>query len=172
MKTNPTTDQMKRGEFLRSLGLSSAALMSFYCLGTSLTSCSKSSDPAPATTTSSTTSTALTGNADSSKGPVDFTLDLASNDYKTLKTVGSYVNVGDIVVANAKGNILVAIGRICTHQAGSLEYQLSDDVFKCNNHQSLFGTDGKVKPNQLAKSDVKQYKTTLSADGNKLQVKA
>ena len=134
-----------------------------------MTGCSKTTEPAPATPT---TSTGLTGNADSSKGAIDFTLDLTSNDYKSLKTVGSSVSVGNIVVANAKGNNLVAIGRICTHQQGILEYQASDDVFKCNNHQSLFGIDGKVKPNQIATSDVKQYKTTLSADGNKLQVKA
>ncbi|MDB5239553.1 MAG: (2Fe-2S)-binding protein [Spirosoma sp.] len=170
MKTNPAIDQMKRGEFLRSLGLSSAALMSFYCLGTTMTACSKSSDPAPATT--STNSTGLTGNADSSKGPVDFTLDLTHADFKSLKTVGGYANVGDIVVANSKGNNIVAIGRICTHQGGNLEYQLADDVFRCNIHQSLYGTDGKVKPNQEATKDVKQYKTILSADGNKLQVKA
>jgi len=42
------TSQLNRGQFLKQLGLSSAALMSFYCLGTVLTSCSKDdSEPAP-----------------------------------------------------------------------------------------------------------------------------
>ena len=169
MKTNPTTDQMQRGEFLRSLGMSSAALMAFYCMGTGLTACSKSSnDPTPAPNP---TTTSFTGNADASKGKVDFTLDLTSNDYKILKTVGGYVNVGSVVVADAKGSKLVAVGKDCTHgQGGILEYQLQEDLFKCNTHQSLYGIDGKVKPNQLAPRDVKAYKTILSPDGNKLQV--
>ena len=166
MKTNPAIDPMKRSEFLRSLGLSSAALMSFYCMGT-LTSCSsKNDDPTPGTGTA----TGLTGNADVSKGAINFTLDLTNDTYKTLKTVGSFVWVGSVVVANAKGNNLVAIGRVCTHQGGSLEYQLSSDLFQCNLHQSLYETTGKVKPNQLAPTSVKQYKATLSTDGNKLTV--
>ena len=36
-------NDLSRGEFIRSLGMSSAALMAFYCLGT-LSSC-KGSDP-------------------------------------------------------------------------------------------------------------------------------
>ncbi|MEZ4903797.1 MAG: hypothetical protein R2822_19595 [Spirosomataceae bacterium] len=34
------TESMKRGQFLRELGLSSGALMAFYCLGTTMTACS------------------------------------------------------------------------------------------------------------------------------------
>lgn len=176
MNTNqPTTETpQSRAEFIRSLGLSSAALMSLYCMGT-LTSCSSSESPAPATPTTPTTptppaATGVTGNADPSKGKVDFTIDLTNTNYSKLKTVGEYVNVGDLVVANAKGSKYVAIGRICTHAAGDLQYQLNADEFKCNVHQSLFGIDGKVKPGQIATRDVKAYKTTLSTNGNSLQV--
>lgn len=160
---------MNRGEFLRSLGMSSAALMAFYCMGTGLTACSKSSDPTPAPNP---TSSAFTGNADTSKGAINFTLDLTSSDYSKLKTVGEFIGIGNVVVANAKGNKLIAVGRICPHQGGNLEYKLQPDIFKCNLHGSEFSDDGKVQPGWDAKSDVAQYKTTLSTDGTKLTVTA
>ena len=170
VESNSTTDQMKRGEFLRSLGMSSAALMAFYCMGTGLTACSKSSnDPTPVPNP---TSTAFTGNADASKGAINFTLDLTSTDYGKLKTVGEFVSVGSVVVANAKGNKLIAVGRVCPHQGGNLEYKLQQDLFKCNLHGSEFNDAGKVQPGWDAKSDVAQYKTSLSTDGNKLTITA
>ncbi|GAB3505635.1 hypothetical protein GCM10027341_37570 [Spirosoma knui] len=173
MKTNLTTDPMKRGEFLRSLGLSSAALMSFYCMGT-LTSCSSSNDPAPGGSTNGTTtpvtSTGLTGNADTSKGAVNFTLDLTNADFSTLKSEGKFVKVGSVLVANTKGNKYVAIQRLCTHEGfDTISYQLSDDNFNCSTHGSVFKTDGSVQTGPAARA-MKLYKATLSTDGNKLQI--
>ncbi len=167
---------MKRGEFLRSLGMSSAALMAFYCMGTGLTACSKSSDPTPATTpttpTTPTTSTGLTGNAETAKGAVNFTLDLTDANYSKLKTAGSFVKVGDVLVANTKGNKFVTIQRLCTHQNNDLvAYQLASDDFGCSAHGSLFATDGTVKQGP-ATSAMKLYKTTPSTDGNKLTITA
>ena len=173
MKTNPTTDQLNRGEFLRSLGMSSAALMAFYCMGTGLTACSsKNDDPAPTTPT---TGTGLTGNSETAKGAINFTLDLTDATYSKLKTVGEFVKVGDVLVANAKGSKYVAIQRLCTHQQNDLvSYRLTSDDFYCDAHGSVFATDGSVKvaaggPSQPA---MKLYKATLSADGNKLTVTA
>ena len=169
MKNQLATDPMKRGEFVRSIGLSSAALLAFYCMGT-LTSCSGSNDPAPATPT---TSTGLTGNAETAKGAVNFTLDLTSNDYKTLKTTGEFVKVGDVLVANTKGGNFVAIQRLCTHQnLDGVSYRLSSDDFGCNVHGSVYALSGAVKvaaggPSQPA---MKLYKTSLSTDGNKLTI--
>lgn len=172
MNTNqPTTETpQSRAEFMRSLGLSSAALMSFYCMGT-LTSCSSKSDPAPATPTPTPTPTvALTGNAETAKGKVDFTLDLTTADYKALKTQGEFVKVGDVLVANVKGGKFVAIQRLCTHQGfDTVSYRLATDDFKCTTHGSGFATDGTVLNGPSAKA-MKAYKTTLSTDGNKLQV--
>lgn len=171
MKANTTTDQMKRGEFLRSLGLSSAALMSFYCLGTTMTSCSGKDDPAPATTTPG---PGLTGNADATKGAIDFTLDLTNADYSKLKTQGEFIKVGSVLVANVKGGRYVAMQRLCTHQQqDGVSYRLGSDDFGCNVHGSVFATDGSVKvraggPSQPA---MKLYTTTANADGSKLQVK-
>ena len=176
MGNQPTNDQMKRGEFVRSLGLSSAALMAFYCVGT-LTSCSSNSDPAPATggTTSPTTSSGLTGNAQTASGAINFTLDLTSNDYKSLKTSGEYVKIGDVLVANTKGGGYVAIQRLCTHQnLDGVSYRLSSDDFGCNVHGSVYALNGTVQvaaggPSQPA---MKLYKTVLGTDGNKLTVTA
>ena len=168
MKASTTTDQMKRGEFLRSLGLSSAALLSFYCMGT-LTSCSSDDDPAPAVTSPGTGS-GITGNADTSKGAINFTLDLTNADYSNLKTQGQFVKVGSVLVANVQGGNYVAIQRLCSHQQqDGVSYRLASNDFGCNVHGSVFATDGSVKVaagnNQPA---MKLYKTSLSAD--KLQV--
>lgn len=171
MKTNPAIDPIKRGEFLRSLGLSSAALMSFYCMGT-LTACSsKNNDPTPAPTTPGTgTGTGLTGNAETSKGTINFTLDLTNAAYSKLKTAGEFVKVGDVLVADTKGSKYVAIQRLCTHQQNDLvSYQLGSDNFVCSAHGSVFATDGSVKGGPASKP-MKLYKTALSTDGNKLTV--
>ncbi len=176
MKTNPTIDQMKRGEFLRSLGMSSAALMAFYCMGTSLTACSSNSDdPALTPTPTPTPGTGLSGNSETSKGAINFSLDLTAAAYSKLKTVGEFVKVGDVLVANTKGNKFVAIQRLCTHQQqDNVSYRLATDDFLCSAHSSEFATDGSVKvaaggPSQPA---MKLYKTSSSTDGNTLTVTA
>jgi cytochrome b6-f complex iron-sulfur subunit len=161
---------ISRGAFIKELGLSSAALMAFYCMGTTMTGCTNSTDdPAPVNPT--TPSTGLTGNANRANGVIDFTLDLNSDTYKTLKTEGKFVIVGDVIVANAKGNKMVALSKACTHQGTTVEYRLGDDDFFCSNHGSLFNTNGSVKKAPAA-SPLTVYTTMLSANGNSLVVKA
>lgn len=155
-----------RAEFLRGLGLNSAALMSLYCLGT-LTSCNSDSSPTPATTLPV---TGLTGNTDPGKGKIDFTLDLTNANYSKLKAAGGFVDVAAIIIANAKGGNYVAIDRFCTHAAGNFTYRLAEDDFLCGAHLSEFNTDGRVKPAQPAKRDAKAYKTSVFTNGNSLQV--
>jgi cytochrome b6-f complex iron-sulfur subunit len=162
-------EAMPRGAFLRELGMSSAALMAFYCMGTS--SCTSATDtPAPVVVPPVNTS-AITGNADGSKGAINFTIDLTATDYKVLKTEGKFVVVGDVIVANAKGNKIVALAKACTHQGTVVEYRLNNDDFWCNNHGSVFLGDGKVKTGP-ATTALTVYKTQLSTDGNKLTVNA
>ena len=163
---------LSRGDFVRSLGMSSAALMAFYCMGTAMTSC-KSSDPAPVTPTPPTpgTTTGITGNPSTAAGAINFTLDLTNKDYSTLKTVGSGVKVGDVFVVNAKGGIYVALERLCPHaNLDQLEYRLSSDDINCTHQGSLFKTDGSLTKGPAARA-LKKYTTVLSTDGNKLQVK-
>jgi cytochrome b6-f complex iron-sulfur subunit len=158
-------EAMPRGAFLRELGMSSAALMAFYCMGTS--SCT--SDTAPAPVAPVVVPVSITGNADTSKGAINFTIDLTTTDYKVLKTEGKFVIVGDVIVANAKGNKIVALAKACTHQGTTVEYRLNNDDFWCSNHGSVFLGDGKVKTGP-ASAALKVYKTLLSTDGNKLTV--
>jgi cytochrome b6-f complex iron-sulfur subunit len=177
MKANPTTDPMNRGDFLRSLGMSSAALMAFYCMGTTLTSCSGDSDPAPGNTgtTPPATSNGLTGNTETSKGAVNFTVDLTNADFSKLKTPGEFVKVGDVLVANTTGGKYVAIQRLCTHQGqDGVSYRLSSNDFLCVIHGSVFAVDGSVKvaAGGSGQAAMKLYKTTASADGNTLTVTA
>lgn len=153
-ENRPETTPMKRGEFIRSLGLSSAALMAFYCMGT-LTSCSNSNDdPTPSNPTNP-------GNK------VDFTLDLNAAANANLKTEGGFVTQGNVIVARVKGGAYAALSRICTHQGGSLEYQLATDRLSCPLHGSAFSTAGAVL-NGPATTALKVYKTTLT--GTNLRV--
>jgi cytochrome b6-f complex iron-sulfur subunit len=162
--------QLSRGQFLKELGMSSAALMSFYCLGTTLTACSsKSSDPAPTTTTTTTTpvNTGITG---TTSGTVDFTIDLTHADFKKLKTEGEFAYAGDIIIANAKGTF-VALAKGCTHEGTTINFRSANNDFKCPNHGSEFSLDGKVQKSP-ATTGLKVYKTTSLNSGNSLKITA
>ncbi|MBC8154078.1 MAG: Rieske (2Fe-2S) protein [Bacteroidetes bacterium] len=176
MENQQASGVIKRGEFLRELGLSSSALMAFYCLGT-LSSCS-SSDPQPATTpptgttpppTTPPAATGLTGNAQTSQGKISFALDLTSATYAGLKTVGGFVVVGDVIVANARGSRLIALSKACTHAGTTVEYQAGPDNFYCSNHGSRFSLSGSVL-NGPAGSALRMYTATLSTNGNSIAV--
>ncbi|MBO0937159.1 Rieske (2Fe-2S) protein [Fibrella sp. HMF5335] len=160
---------LSRGDFMRSLGMSSAALMAFYCMGT-MTSC-KSSDPVVTPTVPTPNpGTGVTGTT--TGAALDFTLDLTNSDLSTLKTEGNSKTIGDVFVVRVKGGSYVALQKLCTHaQLEGLSYRLANDDIKCSNHGSEFKTDGSVNkgPATIA---LKKYTTVLSTDGNKLQVKA
>ena len=173
LQTQVSQPDLSRGEFIRSLGMSSAALMAFYCLGT-LSSC-KGSDPAPAPVVitppppgGGSTNTGVTGNASASAGAIDFTVDLANTNFTTLKTVGNFVNVGDLIVFNAAG-VYNAVSRTCTHASGNLSFRPATNDLVCSIHGGLFNTNGSVKQSPPTMS-VKAYATLLT--GDKLQVKA
>ncbi len=163
--------QLSRGQFLKELGMSSAALMSFYCLGTSLTACSsKSSDPSPTTTTPTTTTPVDTGITGTTSGTVDFTVDLTHKDFVKLKTEGEYAYAGDIIIANAKGTF-VAISKVCTHEGTTIVFRGTNNDFRCPNHGSEFTTDGKVQKSP-ATTGLKVYKAATVNNGNSLKVTA
>lgn len=166
---------IKRGQFLRELGLSGGALMAFYCLGTTMTACSSGSeDPAPVTpgtgTGTGTGTVGLTGNADTAKGAISFTLDLTSSSFSSLKTVGNFVTVGSLIVANAKGE-MVALSKICTHEGTTVSYRSAQNDFYCNNHGSEYSPTGTVEVGPATKA-LTLYTTKVSADGNTLTVSA
>ena len=168
---------INRSQFMRELGLSSAALMAFYCIGTTLTACSNATDaptpvsPAPKPNPApNPTVTGLTGNAETGKGKIDFALDLTADSYKKLKTEGEFVLVGDVIVANVKGNKFVALSKACTHEGTAVQYRLASDDFWCSNHGSIFNTTGTVKQ-KPAPSPLTLFKSELNTNGNSLAIK-
>ncbi|MER0438011.1 Rieske 2Fe-2S domain-containing protein [Emticicia sp. W12TSBA100-4] len=164
------TSQLSRGQFLKQLGMSSAALMSFYCLGTGLTSCSSSSDdptPSPTTGGGTNTNSGVTG---TTSGAIDFTIDLTNSNFVKLKTEGEFTYVGDIIIANAKGTF-VALSKVCTHQGTTINYRSGTNDFLCPNHGSQFKTDGTVSKDPATKA-LAVYKTELLNSGNSLKIKA
>ena len=148
---------MTRAEFIRSLGLSSSALMAVYCLG-GLTACTKE-EPNPDPTNPG------GGNK------LDLSLDLNDSKYSTLKTNGEFAIVDGqpIIVARKNDGSFVAVSKNCTHQGQQLTYQAANDRFNCPLHGSNFSTSGAVV-NGPASSPLKQYKTELNSAGTTLRV--
>lgn len=159
---------MKRGQFLRDLGLSSSALLAFYCIGTTMSACSTGSDDPTPGTNSGNPNSGLTGNADTSKGTISFTLDLTNANYTTLKTAGNFVIAGSLIVANVKGT-MVALSKVCTHQGTTVEFRAAQNDFYCSNHGSEYSPTGAVEMGP-ATAPLKMYQTQLSANGNTLTV--
>ena len=169
--------QLSRGQFLRQLGMSSATLMSFYCLGTTMTACtSASEDPTPIMPPTPTTPPVVTPPATNSgitgmtAGAIDFTIDLTHPDFKKLKTEGEFTYVADIIIANAKGTF-VALSKVCTHQGTTIDFRPTANDFKCPNHGSEFTTDGKVQKSP-ATTALKVYKAESTNSGNSLKITA
>lgn len=159
---------MKRGEFLRSLGLSTSTLMAFYCLGTTMTACG-SSDDDPNPNPDPGTGTGISGTTTGSN--INFTVDLTNSNTSKLKTNGSSIIAGEVLVAKTTAGSYVALSRICTHEGNPVAYRTtSNDIF-CQSHGSTFTTAGAVT-NGPATAALKTYTVTVSSDGNTLTVKA
>jgi cytochrome b6-f complex iron-sulfur subunit len=144
MEKNETP--ISRAAFLKSLGLSSAALMSIYCLGTGTTACtSKKEAPTPGSP------------------KIDFTLDLTTSANSALNTNGGYVypTNAPIIVARTKTGAFVALSKVCTHQGSIVSFLSADDQFSCPNHGARFGLDGTVKRDPATVA-LKKYNTTLT----------
>lgn len=151
---------MKRSEFLKNLGMSSASLMAFYCLG-GITACS-SEDPEPANQNN-------TGG--NTSGKVNLTLNLNEAANSSLTTNGGFrvLDNTTIIVARTNGGNFVALSKDCTHQGTEVTYQAANDRFNCPNHGSNFSTTGSVL-NGPASSPLKQYQTEFNATSNTLRV--
>lgn len=165
-------EQLKRGEFLRSLGMSTASLMAFYCLGTTMTACgSKTDDPDPVDPG---TGTGITGTTTGSS--INFTIDLTNtNIAPKLVTGEKFLITGDVLVALTTAGTYVALSKSCTHQGTQLVYRIASNDLYCNNHLSIFTTTGAVQRGPETGDSItalKAYKTALSTDGKTLTVTA
>lgn len=163
---------MKRGEFLRSLGLSTSTLMAFYCLGTTMTACgSKDDDPTPDPDPNPGTGSGSGISGTTSGNAINFTVDMTNSNNTKLKTNGGFIITGDVLVAKTTAGAYVALSKICTHEGNPVTYrESSNDVF-CQTHGSTFSITGAVT-NGPAASPLKTYTVTVSSDGNTLTVKA
>ncbi|MCF0072342.1 Rieske 2Fe-2S domain-containing protein [Dyadobacter sp. CY261] len=158
---------MKRGEFLRSLGLSTSTLMAFYCLGTTMTACGSSDDdPNPNPGSGGNGITGTTSGAN-----INFTVDLTNSNNTKLKTAGGSIIAGQVLVAQTTAGNYVALSKICTHEGNDVQYRSSSNDVFCQTHGSTFSIAGAVT-NGPATTALKTYTVTVSSDGNTLTVKA
>ncbi len=113
----------------------------------------------------------FTGNATTSAGAINFTIDLTNATYSKLKTAGSYLIIGDLIVAFSTTSVYAALSKVCTHEGTTVQYRSSENDIYCNNHGSEFNLTGTVDKGP-AVAALKAYKAVLSTDGNTLTVTA
>lgn len=144
---------MNRTEFLKSLGLSGAALLATVCLG----SCgSNKNDPEP---------TSL---------PADgLTLDLTTAPYNVLRNNGGFVilQAQKIVVARTNQGAYVAVTRICSHEGNErVSFNPTQNIFFCDVHGAQFDTNGRGL-NSFGSGGLRTYRTEINATGDRLTIR-
>lgn len=118
--------KMDRKEFFSKVLVGGGLL---FFAPTVLNSCSKASDPVPA-------SGGLTNGS--------LTLDLNASTNNALNTVGGFVYSGDIVIIRTSQSNFAALSRICTHQGCTVSYNSSAKKMICPCHGAQFSTSGSV----------------------------
>lgn len=164
--------ELSRGQFLKQMGMSSKALMAFYCMGT-LAACSTEDDPKPVNNNGNSGSPVANGITGTSSGAkIDFTVDLTHANFSKLKNDGEFAYAGDVIIANVGGvQGFVALSKKCTHQGTTVEFRSSSGDFRCPNHGSEYSVTGTVTKSP-ASSPLTLFKAVLSADKNSLKITA
>lgn len=136
---------MERRDFLNNIGQTTAII----CTAGFFAACSKSKDDNPAPG----------GGGNNAK--------LTANLGTELTSIGSSkVNGSIIVVRTATGNVpasFVALSLICTHQQCTVNYDSSDNDFKCPCHGSEYSITGAVTQGP-APSALQKYTVTINND--------
>ena len=136
---------MDRKEFLAQLGLGTAGLVLFGCLG----GCDKKDVP-------------------TAPSNVNLSIDLTNSTNAALLTPGGYVYTNNgIIVALSKTGTYIAVSQYCTHQGVTVNYKKNTNEFYCPAHGSIFSASGSVV-NGPAGSPLKQY--TVTQSGNTLTI--
>lgn len=167
---NTTEKKLTRGEFIRSLGLSTTTIMGLYCLGTTMTACGSDS-PTPGNPGNPGNGNSPGVSGTTSGSSINFTVDLSNANYSSLKTNGDYKIIGDVLVARTTSGTYVALSKTCTHEGSALIFRGAQNNLFCSNHGSEFSTTGAVQVGP-ATTALKVYSATISSDGNTLTVKA
>ena len=88
------------------------------------------------------------------------------SDHPELEKVGGFVTldtrVGKIIVARVSETEFSAVGAVCTHKGGPIEYNADDKQFFCPWHKSQFALDGAVIKGP-AKEPLPNYKEETAA---------
>lgn len=141
---------MNRKDFLRNLGLSSAALWATYCLG----SCNRDE-------------------VKPNELPADgLTLNLNEAQYSSLKNNGSFIVLNDykIVVARTNTGTYAAVTKICSHeQQEQIAFIPSTNEFECSAHGARFSTTGQGLNNN-GKNGLRTYRTEINQAGDVLKI--
>ncbi len=138
---------MERKEFLTKVLIGTLGLgVATSCLS----SCSSDKvDPDP------------TGGGGSNVGPIDFTIDLTSQEANDLKVIGGFIYKNKIVIAKVDTDSYVALAQACTHQGFSLKYEHSSGIFRCSSgHGGTYSLAGDVLT-PPPPAPVKKYKTEM-----------
>lgn len=160
---------MTRLEFLKSLGLSGATLFTVLATCT-LESCSSKGSDDPTPTTGGSGGGAAAGVTGTTTGNnIDFTVDLANMSNATVAAVGGSQVFGDVIVARVSATSFVALAKACTHQGTTIRFRSAQNNFLCDNHGSVFNTNGSVANGPAAQA-LKVYTATLN--NNSLRVVA
>lgn len=159
---------MTRLEFLKNLGLSGATLFTVLATCTLESCSSKSDDPAPNTSTGGGSGSAgVTGTTTGNN--IDFTVDLTNMSNSLLTSTGGAQVFGDVIVARTGATTFVALSKVCTHQGTTIRFRAAQGNFLCDNHGSVFNTNGSVA-NGPATQALKVFNTALN--NNSLRVTA
>lgn len=171
---------MNRFDFLKSLGLTGAALMA------AMTSCiheedtvvnaltipgSQSTAPTTSTVASGTT-TSPASNTTTAGSEVDLSkitnrlLTINLTTTTALKTVGGYIAQSGIVVAQVSTDVYVAVTQTCSHEPKKAII-FNKTEFYCTQHGARFDLTGKGK-NSFGSKGLTVYKT--ATDGTTLVV--
>ena len=99
-------------------------------------------------------------------GASNYELVVKPSDHPELAKVGGFVmldtKVGKITVARVSETEFSAVGAVCTHKGGPVEYNADDKQFFCPWHKSKFALDGAVVKGP-AKVALPSYKEETAA---------
>jgi cytochrome b6-f complex iron-sulfur subunit len=143
---------MERKDFLQKFAIGGSVLLTAPIL---LNSCSDGNDDAM-------------DDVDNDPDGDGITIDLTSNDFSDLGTVGGYAYSGNIIIIRSGDSTYLAFSKICTHQGCTVTYDAADNELPCPCHGSVFSTSGAVLEGP-ASSSLKKY--TVTKSGNTLTIK-
>lgn len=133
---------MNRIEFLKSLGISGAALFALGTLGC-MNSCTSESDPSPS-------------------GSADFTFDLDDPSNSALNNNGGYVIKNSVVIARTGNGTFAAVTLICSHENNpNIFFDGPNNEFRCTVHGARFSSTGQGL-NSNGSRGLRTYNTELN----------